>query len=251
MNIDRIDRINSATKYPSILTYHAMGERGRLTEEVQVPLEGELVVTEKVDGTNARLIQLPFGGTWIAGSREELLHASGDLIHNPSLGIVDALRPIAARLPSWPSSEGVRVFFFEVYGGNIGSNAKQYTSTKAVGVRIFDVATIPISVLEMERDSIAAWRDAGGQAFEPESMLRAVAASIDVPLTPRLFSMPPLPRLLSATLEWLAGAIGFTQVALDDMAGKRSEGVVVRTLDRSRIAKLRFEDYERTLKRKK
>lgn len=38
-----------------------------------------------------------------------------------------------------------------------------------------------------------------------------------------------------------------TQVALSDNALGRAEGVVLRTKDRSRIAKARFEDYARTL----
>ncbi len=29
-----LKKINSLTKYPSILTYHKLGERGRLTEEL-------------------------------------------------------------------------------------------------------------------------------------------------------------------------------------------------------------------------
>jgi hypothetical protein len=41
-----------------------------------------------------------------------------------------------------------------------------------------------------------------------------------------------------------------TRVALDGGAGGRAEGVVLRTADRSVIAKARFQDYRRTLKRR-
>lgn len=41
-----------------------------------------------------------------------------------------------------------------------------------------------------------------------------------------------------------------TRVALDDEAGGLPEGIVVRTATRSVIAKARFQDYERTLKRR-
>jgi hypothetical protein len=64
------------TKYPSIPTYHTLGEKGTLLEET-VSFEGEVILTEKVDGTNARIILLP-DGSFILGSREELLYASLD-----------------------------------------------------------------------------------------------------------------------------------------------------------------------------
>jgi hypothetical protein len=38
---------------------------------------------------------------------------------------------------------------------------------------------------------------------------------------------------------------------LDDAAGGKSEGIVLRSPDRSTIAKARFEDYERTMKKRK
>lgn len=92
-----LSKLNSMTKYPSIPTYHTLGEKGALLEET-VPFEGEIVLTEKVDGTNSRIILLP-DGTFILGSREELLFAKGDLIGNPALGIVEALKAVASTLP--------------------------------------------------------------------------------------------------------------------------------------------------------
>lgn len=54
-------KLNSATKYPSILTYHEMGDRGRLNPTVQVPfLEGQdILVSEKgeVDDHPQMLVQ--------------------------------------------------------------------------------------------------------------------------------------------------------------------------------------------------
>lgn len=89
--------INSMTKYPSIPTYHNLDPRdGGLLDET-VPFTGPVIGTEKIDGTNSRIILLP-DGTYLLGSREELLYAQGDLIGNPALGIIDALRPIADNL---------------------------------------------------------------------------------------------------------------------------------------------------------
>lgn len=45
------EKINTLTKYPSILTLHRIGEKGRLTEELTTPIQGEvLYATEKIDG---------------------------------------------------------------------------------------------------------------------------------------------------------------------------------------------------------
>src|SRR4051794_37648825 len=93
-------KLNSLTKYPSIPTYHAMGEKGRLSESVLVRFEGDCIATEKIDGTNARLICTPEGV--VAGSREDLLWATGDLIHNPAMGIVAAVREQARSFAGAP-----------------------------------------------------------------------------------------------------------------------------------------------------
>ena len=67
-DVRRIDlgKLNSMTKYPSILTYHALGDKGALQDTVQVSFAGRVVGTEKVDGTNARLVFCP-GGSASAG----------------------------------------------------------------------------------------------------------------------------------------------------------------------------------------
>src|ERR1043166_1677692 len=170
-----IRKLNSATKYPSILTYHEMGGGGRLTPKIQVPFaQGrEIHVTEKVDGTNARIVLLPDSAPllhhgprhWLIGSREELLTAQHDLVYQTDYGIVDALRPIADALPCHPDL--VQVWFFEVFGGDLPAS-KQYTDAKSISFRLFDQASIPTDVLEMPIEKIAAWRDHGGQMFKSE-----------------------------------------------------------------------------------
>jgi hypothetical protein len=54
MNLGKLalTRLNSLTKYPSIPTFHPLGERGRLLDEhLPVPAE-PLYATEKINGTN-------------------------------------------------------------------------------------------------------------------------------------------------------------------------------------------------------
>ena|SRR5688500_17145458 len=120
--------LNSLTKYPSIPTYHPLGERGQLRDEDPVTFDGVVDLTEKIDGTNARIIVLP-DGTTVIGSREELLHARGDLVHSSHLGIVDALARLNlvrdAHL-SQASPGLIRVIYGEVYGHGVGPAGRRY-----------------------------------------------------------------------------------------------------------------------------
>jgi hypothetical protein len=121
-------QLNSATKYPSIPTYH-LTERGELTAE-RVAFPGPVLVTEKVDGTNARIILTP-DGEFVIGSRENLLAARGDLIGDPAMGIVEHLRATAETFVAARSQ--VTVFYGELYGakispGNLSSGGRRAVS---------------------------------------------------------------------------------------------------------------------------
>jgi hypothetical protein len=252
--------LNSLTKYPSIPTYHALDPRnGGLTEEC-ISFAGPggsdgVIATEKVDGTNSRLILLP-DGTYLLGSREELLYAQGDLVGNPALGIVEQLRLVAEALAAAENFNLIVVAYLELYGGKIGGQAKQYTSDpSAFGWRLFDVATFPQwpSQLGWEPQRIAAWRDGGGQLFVAEDELTKFANDGGLPLTPRLldeFYADALPTSVEGMHAMLVDILPETRVGLNDSAGGRAEGVVFRSPDRRVIAKARFQDYERTLKRR-
>jgi len=163
------DKINSMTKYPSILTYHVMGDKGRLQDKVQVVFNDYVIKREKIDGVNSRVIMFPYG-FYIIGSREELLYAKGDLIENPTLGIVKTLKPIAEKLIGGTVP---LVYYFEVFGGNASKNSKQYTSIKILSCRLFDIAKISNyeELLEMSVEQIVHWRDNGGQLFYNEEEL--------------------------------------------------------------------------------
>jgi hypothetical protein len=251
-NVD-LGVLNSATKYPSIPTFHTLDPKNGSLQDGPTLFAGEdqqVVLTEKVDGTNSRIITFP-GGDFILGSREELLYAKGDLIGNPALGIVEALRPLAECVT--PGTEAIQVLYLEVYGGKVGGAAKQYSGHRNVGARLFDAATIPAEVLGWSRERISAWREGGGQDFRSEDDLIATASAQGLELTPRLGALPArdLPTDLGGTREFLSRYLPSTQVALDEAAGGNPEGIVIRTFDRSVIAKARFQDYDRTLRRRK
>jgi hypothetical protein len=243
--------LNSLTKYPSIPTYHTLDPRdGGLTDPATV-FPGGVIATEKVDGTNSRIVLLP-DGSYLIGSREELLYAKGDLIGNPALGIVGQLKPVASRLPA---GDGIRVYYLELYGGKVGGAAKQYTRDPArFGWRLFDVADLVDwrEPLTWPPARISAWRESGGQPWVPEDRLVTLAAAAGLELTPRLWHRPgaSLPTVIAAMHELLTSSLPTTLVGLDGVAG-RAEGLVLRAPDRSVIAKARFQDYERTLRRRR
>ncbi|MGH3923508.1 MAG: RNA ligase family protein [Pseudonocardiaceae bacterium] len=248
---EHLDRLNSATGYPSIPTYHVIGERGRLTEDRAVDFSAvdpaDVRVTEKIDGTNARIIVLPKGmGGAVIGSRGELLHYLGDVIANPAQGIVGAVLDVARRAARMaPGQDDLVVIYGEVYGGTIGRGSGNYSAVGAVGFRIFDVAIIPVDVLARESQRIASWRDSGGQRFLRADMLGSISRRCGVDLVPPL-SLGAPPASVRDTHGWLNGVTG-TLASLDVGGKGRAEGVVVRTSDRSLIAKIRAEDYARTL----
>jgi len=244
--------VNSMTKYPSIPTYHALDPRNGGLRDETVPFDGRVLLTEKVDGTNGRIVSLP-DGSYLIGSREELLYARGDLIGNPALGIVEALRPIADRLPP-VDRDAIVVHYLEVYGGKVTAGSRQYTASRAVGARLFDIVVLDdyAELLDWPAERISAWREAGGQRFRTEQELLAAAATAGLATVPRLAALDAteLPTDLDKMAALLGEYLPHTTVALDGEPG-RAEGIVLRSETRSSIAKARFQDYERTLKRRR
>lgn len=254
LDFEDLARLNSATKYPSIPTYHALGDKGRLTAELNVRLSGDVHVTEKIDGTNSRIILSPNPDDGlIIGSREELLHYTDDLIFNPSQSIVSTLYSILQRgaEPAVLAHDSLLVVVYgEVYGGKVTAGSKQYASKMTTGFRVFDIALIAPEVLATSTERIAAWRDSGGQEFVPVDVLAFSVRKAGLELVPEIVATAP-PVDLQETLAWLEGIAPVSLASLDDSAGRQAEGVVVRSADRSSIAKLRFEDYRRTFRGKR
>lgn len=256
--------LNTATKYPSILTYHGLGEKGGLTEERTTfeGVTGRVVhLYEKVDGTNGRIVFIPGHMTgsedrwdYFIGSRENLLYAKGDRIGDPSQGIVEALKSLADRLSGLiPRRNGIGVIYLEVYGGKIGAHAKQYTGNGEVGFRMFDQQYLDPEVLTWDREDISTWRESNQQEWMNVLDLQGFSSHYDIPLVPPLGVVDAgvLPTTVEGMNQWLVDALPATHAALDQTGGGKAEGIVLRTADRSVIAKARFQDYERTLKRRK
>lgn len=254
-----LSKLNSLTKYPSILTYHALGDKGRLRPERNRAFspDARVLVTEKVDGTNTRVVLLPATGDYLIGSREEWLYARGDLVSNPALGIVEAVRAVAERaVNSLANRDGLVAFYGEVYGAKVTSASKEYTGgdTSLVGFRLFDAWSAPIDALVARVEAstpekLAAWREDSLQPWFAEDGLADLSEKIQVERTPRITASAP-PVGVEETFAWLEATLPRTLAPLSERANGHPEGVVVRTPDRSVIAKIRYEDYQRTVPRR-
>ena len=161
--------------------------------------------------------------------------------------------PVAQTLTG-DESDGpwITVIYGEVYGGKVGPAAKQYTSEGRTGFRLFDIAYIPMEVLDWPRPNIALWRDGGGQKFANEATLLRGARNLCVPVVPRrgTVSAGQLPTTLEGMDKWLCDKYAVHSLAMLDGADVpgASEGLVLRTQDRRIIAKARIEDYVKALR---
>lgn len=269
--IKNLEKLNSITKYPSIPTYHSLGDKGMLQEDHIIfdgGIHDEVILTEKIDGTNVRIVFFS-NKDYLIGQREEFIYAKGDRIINPSLGIVNAVKGFADHASSListhlDSENDIFVVYGELYGGKIGKHAKQYTSDRnKYAFRVFDIIKeIEVNdMFEWDRQNISSWREHNGQNFLPESELQLFSEALKFQLTPRIATIPikSLPTSISEGMEFsssveeglafLENHIEETSVYLDSKAQKSPEGIVVRTKNRDTIAKMRYEDYNRTVRR--
>jgi hypothetical protein len=257
-----LKKINSLTKYPSILTYHKLGDRGRLTDELSdergfIHEADTLYVYEKVDGENARIILFKDKNDeidYLIGSREELLYAKGDRIGNPYGNIAEFLKPLADKISDDMRSRddsALTVIYQESYGGKTKA-AKNYTESKTQGYRIFDVFSLNKNELDhlmtLPQEKIAEWREHGNQPFYNETRKLKFVQQFDLESAPLLTEVTgaSCPKALIDTFTFLK-SFEQTKVGIDAIG--KSEGIIVRSYDRNQIRKIRFEDYERTFRK--
>lgn len=247
-----IEQLNAMTKYQSIEHYHAFearegSKRPSLAEETMQPPAEPLLATEKIDGTNVRI--LVRDGQWILGGRETFVRASGDLLFDPSNGIGEHLEKIAIECAEKCDSV---VLYGELYGGNINGH-RSYTSVGAVGFRVFDAALMNAQDVEdiahMTPSEIAGWRQRGMQRFVASDFLSMSFGWLNT--VPYLYIPCPPPTNLEETYEWLRTVLPQrSKAAMDDGVNGMVEGLVIRTEDRGWIRKLRIEDYARAVRGK-
>lgn len=239
-------KLNTATKYPSIPTFHVLGERGKMTGECVPGFAGEpVIITEKVDGTNARIVCMG-DGDFFVGSREHLLYAHGDRLWSSDNGLVAAV--MATGVLDLLGVIDPCVIYGEVYGGKINA-AKEYTKSGKTGFRVFDVAHLDMNALDgMDIPDISLWREASGPRWHSFADVKATAANLGLECVPDFPALAPLPADVFGAAEWLKRHVGNnTLVSLDGPSGQM-EGLVLRTPTNSHRVKLRTEDYRRALR---
>lgn len=261
-----LEKLNSATKYPSIMTYHALGDKGRLTEELTpspaMNADDTIYITEKIDGTNTMIIF--YKDDYIIGSRESLTYAKGDRIKSSdSLGakiITDACRFADRYLQIKGETEDLVVVFGEAYGGRI-QNGACYTRKNQTAFRTFDGFAYTESqireILAMSFDEIASQRQHLRRPYFTYnhtgiSQLESVGTTVPFLGT---IKYSELPVGVEEAYEFLkqfsrSRAVLDSEEQADPLTNKigRAEGIVIRNADRSFIKKLRFESYEKTIR---
>lgn len=254
-----INKLNTMTKYPSIKTYHKLGKRGMLTDKLQVMPEDiehtVLEMTEKVDGTNVRIII--HKDDYIIGSREELLYAKGDRIINRNMDIVENTIEIAEKMINSKllNDDYIFVFYGELYGGTIGKNNKRYSNDKKVfGFRFFDYWGMRINEFnslfnDYNQEQLSSWRDNMKQPYATSFGLDYFTSAMGLRRVPLLgkVKVDELPTSIQGMYNLLKDTIIVTEVGLTETKDSRAEGFILRSEDRSFITKIRYEDYERTL----
>jgi len=242
------EKINTLTKYPSILTLHKLGEKGKLLNELTTLMEGEqMYASEKIDGTNARIIC--YCNEYLVGAREFILHHSSDLYFDNAQGIVEGLKNMNLKLPQ---TEKFTVIYGEFYGGKTSANSKWYGQDKN-GFRVFDIVVFnDLAALELPLPEISRWREKEtengiiyGQNFLPLNEMHSQFSNFEFVPTVE-FELGNMTH--KTILENLRKFIPTTKAALSANASGKAEGVVLRNENRSKIVKLRFEDYERALR---
>ena len=242
------EKINTLTKYPSILTLHRLGEKGRLKNEFTTQIQNEkMYATEKIDGTNARIIC--YGSEYLIGAREFILHHSDDLYFDNAQEIVTGLKSLNVDIPK---TEKLTVIYGEFYGGKTSANSKWYGKEKN-GFRVFDIVVYEdLSILEKDLSEISKWRETEtedgikyGQNFISRLEMKTKFPKFEfVPLIE--FDLGDMSH--KNIMDNLNKFIPKTTVSLTETALNKAEGLVLRNDNRSKIVKIRFEDYERSLR---
>lgn len=260
-DISNWDKLNSLTKYPSILTYHELGNKGRLNNKLtndESFSAGNIEISEKIDGTNTRIIYL--NGDYIIGSRDNLLYAKDDRVMSRELNesSLAAAVNISFLGPDNLTKDKMFVFYGETYGSKI-NGFKQYTNDNNCSAwRLFDIAVFDFNFIETMMDEdlshIASWRDHGGQTFLSTQVRTMLATSLLLDTVPIINTIDStrLPKNLGATYDWMQAFRKSNATLQKENSNEnnkvfgKAEGVVIRTFDRSMIRKLRFEEYDKT-----
>lgn len=257
-----LSKVNSLTKYPSILTYHDIYHGGvleTLTENKAFPANSILEMTEKVDGKNSRMIFLD--GDYLLGERETIVFAKDDRIRNSNIisPMLSELYPfIKSGFDDKTEKSILTIIYGESYGYNIASKKQYVINSEQRKYRVFDIVQMPMDevykILEMDISKIALWRDNMNQPYLSTDKLNDFCKSFAIDRTPIIkeIKASEIPIDCRETFAWMQSFAKSKSVldipengVIPNSMYARAEGVILRTKDRSMIRKLRFEDYQK------
>jgi len=258
----RLERENTLTKFPSIPTFHRL-QNGVLTDEVAVPeVAGkEIVAAEKIDGINLRIAI--GAGTVAIGTRENYIFSStSSIVCNRH--IVEALLSTGVRVIPEPHGKQPVVVYGELFGKKFNGGSVYSKNPKLAGFRVFAVREIGQLDTEkyLESDVPLGVIAAKRERWELGIRLLGKGATSQTLKSYGVFGAEPVPLLeapplevgmgLEETYQWMNSVVWLTNVPLDDepMKNRRAEGLVVHVEGTNAVAKLRFADYERALRRR-
>lgn len=269
-------KANSLTKYPSIQTYHKIGEGGILEEKLTFPHDNKkLYITEKIDGINVRIIILKHEDKYdyIIGGREDWLHAKGDRAilakEKKKIAYISNIAEcLIEGLEDYILPDTLYCFYGELHGSKLQKSWKNYTCHEdTYGFRVFDAWDMPLNIFEdlvdsLDENGCSLWRENGKQPYWSVNLLSQRIEHMQEKIADGFAKLLRVPYIETKELkeipESIQGAYEFlkryqyTNVNLDNehrTDSPKAEGIVIRNDDRSYIAKLRFEDYERTLRK--
>ena len=237
-----------------------------LTEELnfKVPSKSDLIITEKIDGTNTRIIFFMNNGKvdYFIGSRQELVYAKDDRIFRDDniAWLCNLLTDRVVDTMKWNfDSQPVAyvTIYGELYGNKITKGSKNYTSGNSLGFRLFDVGIITTGQEEeiagMNESDISNWRKRFGPNWINYNNLDSFAMDLYVERVPEIDNdliNRDLNGISTDDMYNVMSSFSASRATLDNDAIGKAEGIVLRNNDRSFIAKARFEDYESMFKRR-
>lgn len=256
-------KLNSLTKYPSILTFHRMVDKGNLIDSPYEDNINDFYATEKIDGTNTRIII--DRNDVVIGSRENLLYLQNEYFYDTSQGIVEYFLKNNEKIDELINTfrpnllrDDIIVVYGELYGGKIGSGAKNYGSTNDFSV--FDIVKInrnkysqnSINFLDWPIEKISNWRERetdDGIIYGQEFLSRSDIEQFDfetiqlVPLLDIKFNDVNIDSVFKTLSEFKQ-----TLSQIDETAKLNPEGVVIKNDKNKKRYKIRFEDYKKYFK---
>lgn len=269
-------KANSLTKYPSIQTYHKIKEGGILDEDLTFPHDNKkLYITEKIDGMNVRIIILKHKNEYdyIIGGREDWIYAKGDrAIQTKEKKKIEYISNVAesliAGLKDCILENTLYCFYGELHGSKLQKSWRNYTRHEdTYGFRLFDAWDMTLEDFQkiidlLNENGCSSWRENGMQPYWSVNLLSERIEHIQKEVPEGFIKILKVPYIENKELkeipESIYGAYQFlksyqrTAVNLDGPENRtdspKAEGIVIRNATRSYIAKLRFEDYERTLR---